>query len=340
MNIDRAPTAATQRGEWAAELIRQSPIPSPKVRRDALRESCRVVQTEDDLKDLFIDCICGSPYFGETQKQELAHAILLGNWKKLARLVGVNHVDLPPSTTTQSQLVWDFKCMAVSIFRTSRKICQLSVARRQQLEGALLACHSREGLTELLLQSLQYAQTLSEHSRILIANDVLEGNFHRLLLEDRFDCDEVPRLDSMPIPSAPLHEEPEDCIICFGSFQDGQSCTLSSCGHSFCQGCIQEWARIHDSSQFPCPVCRGDSTLPVEPIRRPTRWWRLWATGNRFHWFIKTETRTTCASSEASLVTWYAYLVSMHDNGTWNLMLSTYCPMHMETIYSYAYIGP
>ena len=257
-NLDLVPTAATQRGAWVAELIQKSPMPIPKLRKDALREAIRIVQTEEDLKDIFLDTICGSPYFDTSKKQELANVVLEGDWHQLPSLVGVDADFRPEITTTKSCVLSEFKYMAARIFLKSRVMRQLPIQRRQELGAALLACQSKEGLIEMVLQSLEESQLFSDQRRMLIANDLLEGNFHRLLLTDRFDCDRIPRLDTMA-----EEEEPENCIICFGAYPDGQCCTLSSCGHTFCQDCIQNLRR-RLGSPFPCPLCRRDTYSTLE----------------------------------------------------------------------------
>eukprot|EP00545_Synedropsis_sp_CCMP1620_P003605 CAMPEP_0119003446 /NCGR_PEP_ID=MMETSP1176-20130426/565_1 /TAXON_ID=265551 /ORGANISM="Synedropsis recta cf, Strain CCMP1620" /LENGTH=272 /DNA_ID=CAMNT_0006955049 /DNA_START=18 /DNA_END=836 /DNA_ORIENTATION=+ len=257
LQLQHVPSAATQRGAWVVELIRQSPMPIPIVRKNAIRESCRSMLTEEGLCDVFLEAVCDSPYLSEGKKQELATVILLGRWHELPKLVGVRGEIRPPVQCTNWEVLADFKYMAASIYRKSRKIQQLPVWKRRAIGSALLSCNTREDLIEFLMRSLENAQTLDEHSRQLIANDVLECQFHRLLLKDRFDCDEMPRLETSPDPSAPC-EECEDCIICFGPF--GDSCTTLSCGHAFCRVCIQDWAdRL--GSPFPCPLCRENCRL-------------------------------------------------------------------------------
>jgi len=268
------PVAATQRGAWVVELIHLSPMPIPRVRKDALVESLKVESTEDGLCAIFLDALCGSPYIPDYQKQELADVVLAQRWTELPDLVGVHRPVQPKMVTTQHQRTTDLKYLAVQIFRKSRKIRNLPRARRQALGTALLACTQREEVIDLLLQSLERAQTLNWESRLLVADDVLEGNFHRLLLPNRFDCDELPRvvLEAPPASSmggqqhasAPLDdaldEEREECIICFGPYLNGHSHILPTCGHEFCQDCIQELAATL-GSPMPCPICRRESVI-------------------------------------------------------------------------------
>eukprot|EP00545_Synedropsis_sp_CCMP1620_P000073 CAMPEP_0119004284 /NCGR_PEP_ID=MMETSP1176-20130426/1055_1 /TAXON_ID=265551 /ORGANISM="Synedropsis recta cf, Strain CCMP1620" /LENGTH=257 /DNA_ID=CAMNT_0006955971 /DNA_START=55 /DNA_END=825 /DNA_ORIENTATION=+ len=250
----QVPMATTPRGAWIVELIRKSPIPVPKLRKDAHRESCRVVHSEDALKDIFLDAMCGSPYFSESQKQKLANAVLRGAWLKLLPLLGVTDAHGEPlffdsvspqeegrdRMSTTSLLMSEFKYMAVQIFLKSRKIRLLTRKRKQKLGAALLRCTTREGLVEFLLQSLHESQVLCIATRKRIANDVLDGNFHRLLLEDRFDCDEEPRLDLQAgfMKENEDEDEDEECIICFFPFNER---TLANCEHTFCQDCIEDW---------------------------------------------------------------------------------------------------
>lgn len=58
--------------------------------------------------------------------------------------------------------------------------------------------------------SLEVAVTLDETSRGLIANDVFDGLYHRLLLPDRFDCDELPRRCPARTPLVVLGDDDAD----------------------------------------------------------------------------------------------------------------------------------
>lgn len=254
----RVPAATLERAALASELIRQSPIPIPMLRKAALREAMRVTETEEGLRDIFLEAICGSPYVAEGRKQELADAVFGDRWEELPRLVGLNQSTMTiKMETTKDQADADFKYMAAGIFRKSRKIRQLPTWRRRILGSSLLTCTTKDQIIHFMLRALEKARTIDEKARMLVADDVFEGKFHRLLLSDRFDCDDLPRLGNSPNDTS---EPPEDCIICFGPYQNGRPTTLAVCGHQYCHECIQDWAQ-RNGDPFPCPTCRRANTL-------------------------------------------------------------------------------
>ena len=255
---DLIPVATTQLGAWVLALLQLSPFPIPRLRKDALRESFRVATSEEDLKDIFLDAVCGSPYVDTGMKQELANVILGGDWATLLTLTGVHGEFSPQYSTTADCILSEFKYLATRIFIKSRVMRALPLLRRQALGKALLDCKSKESVMELVLLSLEESQILDESTRIRIANDVFEGKFYRLLLADRFDCDVLPRLETLEMDE---DEDREDCVICLDVSQDGVYCTLPTCGHSFCRLCIKDLSDIHSGSPFPCPMCRTECTL-------------------------------------------------------------------------------
>ncbi|CAN0926233.1 RING-H2 finger protein ATL1 [Linum grandiflorum] len=57
-------------------------------------------------------------------------------------------------------------------------------------------------------------------------------------------------------------ELPEDCVICIGELEEGETVRLlPSCGHVFHVGCVDHWFSAHSS----CPTCRA-SVIPVNPL--------------------------------------------------------------------------
>mmetsp|Transcript_1209 Transcript_1209/g.1845 ORF Transcript_1209/g.1845 Transcript_1209/m.1845 type:complete len:263 (-) Transcript_1209:584-1372(-) len=235
------------RVEWVVELIKRTPIPIPQVRRMAVIESCRA----GDLNEIFWDSTCESPYLSEDLKQQIAKALMANNWDALPELVGVPFSWMHPLQGAPFQ---DFRTMTMGIFCKSRKIRQLPLSRRREIGKALMSLKSREDIVEFLFESLEHAQILDPESCSRIANDVLEKRYYRLLLPDRFDCDEIPRLGATKDHHHQLEDEPY-CAICLGSFPiDGRWCTLL-CTHSFCLACIQDLAKRHGGDQFPCPSC-------------------------------------------------------------------------------------
>jgi hypothetical protein len=252
------PVAATQLGALVLALIQLSPFPIPKLRKDALCESFRVATSEEELKDIFLDAVCGSPYIDTGMKQDLANVALGGDWETLLRLIGIHEHFVPQYTTTAEAILSEFKYLATRIFIKSRAMRALPLLRRQNLGKALLECQTKEAVMELVLVSLEESQILSVPARMRIANDVFEGKFYRLLLADRFDCDVIPRLEVLEHCQ---EEDREDCVICLDAFPNGEYCTLATCGHSFCQPCIENLSNQHNGSSFPCPMCRTECSM-------------------------------------------------------------------------------
>uniref|UniRef100_A0A7R9VWC3 RING-type domain-containing protein n=1 Tax=Pseudictyota dubia TaxID=2749911 RepID=A0A7R9VWC3_9STRA len=269
--------AATPRGAWLMDLLRASPIPGlPDVRRAALRESCRVAPDESALKELFLDAVTGSPHVPDGSKNALAEIILCDRWSELpgAALCEFDPLDQRGTNVGRGDPFEEFRSMALSVFTKSRKVSRLPIDRRRELGTAILSTGTREELMEVMMASLEVAQTLDEESRLKIANDVLEGQFHRLLLPDRFDCDEPPRRGaaarsegmnpgaSVPTVLGAAEEDDcdeEECPICLGA-RDVANARVLPCGHGFCEECILDWSRAH-GCPFPCPVCRA----PCQP---------------------------------------------------------------------------
>eukprot|EP00546_Thalassionema_frauenfeldii_P009036 CAMPEP_0178917018 /NCGR_PEP_ID=MMETSP0786-20121207/13001_1 /TAXON_ID=186022 /ORGANISM="Thalassionema frauenfeldii, Strain CCMP 1798" /LENGTH=290 /DNA_ID=CAMNT_0020590497 /DNA_START=95 /DNA_END=967 /DNA_ORIENTATION=+ len=152
--------------------------------------------------------------------------------------------------------------MTMGIFCKSRKVRQLPLSRRRELGETFMSLKSREAIIDYLFESLERAQVLDPASCARIANDVLETKYYRLLLPDRFDCDEIPRLGSGPLEQRPEHEC--YCAICLSNYPiDGRWCTLA-CTHEFCLACIQDLAKRYRGGPFPCPACLSIQTAELK----------------------------------------------------------------------------
>lgn len=157
----------------------------------------------------------------------------------------------------------DFQTMTRCILKTSRKIQQgLVLEKKKALFAAVRQSTSKEELTETMLDALRNAKTIDEASRQLIANDVFDGNFHRLLLPDRFDCFERPRVSITTTTSTAeqerQHEDErrgEECPICLDLYSSHTELPRFQCHHIFCQDCTDGW--INSGYQMDCPICRS-----------------------------------------------------------------------------------
>lgn len=283
--------ATTERGAWLILTMARSQAPIPDVRRWALRESIRVARDEESIKSILIDALCGSPYIPEAHKAALGEILVFGMWDQVPKALACPPIlptdppmDIPQNATAATaKSLLEFRQMALAIFTKSRKIARLPAARRIQLGQAICRTRSKEELITLMLTTLEHAMTLEANGRALVANDVLDGHFYKLILEDRFDCTEVPRQpqptpqqlqlqshlgsndtqnintddnrsdSSDSTPSAPPIIDEFECPICLGV----EIATIDlRCGHKFCRGCITEWTR--GEATFSCPMCRAE----------------------------------------------------------------------------------
>ena len=181
----------------------------------------------------------------------------------------------------------DARRMALAIFRTSRKAqTSLPEESRQKVKHMILQTQDQDQLMNLLIQILE--RTCPEETRVRMLSDIAMGRYARLLLPDRFDCDEGrqnedPRLTAITAGFASLastdtggrydnmlvegHGDP--CPVCMDPMH--APVKLKSCHHSFCASCLQGWIHqhrqgpgsdIHNSSasvsKWDCPICRQE----------------------------------------------------------------------------------
>jgi hypothetical protein len=279
--------AGTRLGAWITELLRTSRMPIPEVRRAALLESVRACESDMQLLDTFLEALAGSPYMPDFIKQTVMTIAIEGRWNELpaAVLSDVSNYEdaFLQDDNDDEEVILDsnhqvqflpLRSMATAIFTKSRKIKTLPLARRRQLGAAILSTTTKDELMELMLQSLEVAVSLDQTARILIADDVLEERYYRLLLPDRFDCEEVPRQQAegiLPLPTAAVPsteisviQYDDECPICLDV-----CCTDSitlNCSHMFCRECIVGWSQQQQQHyaltndqgcSVSCPLCRS-----------------------------------------------------------------------------------
>lgn len=238
-------------------LIQTSKIPLPDVRRAALCESVRSVESHDQLRSVFMDAVVGSTFVPDDRKDVLAGLVLDDRWDAVAEAVGAGAASAAVAGPDPATAL---RTMALAVFSKSRKVSRLPAANRRALGAAIAGTQTRGELMELMLRSLEGAIHIDETSRMLIANDVLEGMFHRLLGPDRFDCDEQlsqsPEVDGVATAAAAgCHTE---CPVCLEMAPADVG--LSGCSHRFCVPCICAWAKGEPTVS--CPMCRAVSQTP------------------------------------------------------------------------------
>ena len=237
----------------------------PKVRRLAITETIHLA-TDQVAVQVLLENLFTSPFIPEGQKDVLAELVLSEQWGELLRVLqcnerrgrnyGVNRFTDDFNT---------FRSMVVAIYSRSRKVSMVDPVRRRHIGAAIYTASSIDELKALTIQSLETSDVFDDDSRELVANDMLDNRFDLLLLPDRFDCEEVQRVNvgggersqsADDTDSPGTSEEEIECGVCLGS--EPVSIKLP-CAHSFCHTCITQWAERHERSSFPCPMCRAET---------------------------------------------------------------------------------
>ena len=221
----------------------------PYVRRITLMETLRATQNIEQAYNILLENLSTSPYIPENQKNELAEMVFRQDLNSLCTLLRCNQ-----SVNTVDKLT-SFREMVLAIFTKSKKIQLISNQKKQFLGTSIIHSLSIEGLKQLALTSLQTSEIFNNEARNLVANDIFDNRFDLLLLPDRFDCEEVSRINNQDIieelPSTP---ELDECPICLGTNE--VDCRLP-CQHLFCKSCIQRWG--NQSLEY--PLCRRSFSL-------------------------------------------------------------------------------
>lgn len=206
----------------------------PDVRRKALVESVRRASDPDQVFDMLLDSASSSPYLSDEQKQEMANAFLSGD-------LNVSSTSTLPTMDAPFHGMVEMVRLMLS---TSRKLLSLPMDRRRHITMAVHQTCDEDQLLDLVLQKLPTALSLDRDERQLVANDILDHRYYRLLLPNRFDCNE-------PLPRIGESQQTE-CPICFDECDSARSHVLQCCGQRFCSSCVSDLTTIHAT----CPLCR------------------------------------------------------------------------------------
>jgi hypothetical protein len=279
-------------------LVASSALPLPNPRRWALLESCRRAVDASDLLDMVLEAVSDSSHLPADLKDRVVEGLLTGDWEAVQTLVQGNVVRTASRLPPTGDVFLDFRRMAISIFYASRKIQRLPLALRRRIGSAILVSNTREELVDLFLTSLQAASTLDDEARHLIANDVFEGRYYRLLRADRFDCERdadpstasdtegIRVREAVPVPPATVvaptpgmevehvwidEDTTNECPVCLSCLTYP---TTLTCDHVFCRGCLVDWSRngareSHRGGtridqvdfQVSCPLCRQPGAI-------------------------------------------------------------------------------
>jgi hypothetical protein len=170
----------------------------------------------EQVFDVLLDAVSSSPYLSSEQKQELANAFLdydidaiMARYTATAT-TGTATMEQPPHLTTTTTTTIDDSSnnndaemsdlagtleMLRLLFSHSRKIMGLPDERRRQVSMALFQARTVDQVRHLVLDQLPTALSLDRDERQLVANDILDHRYYRLLLPNRLDCMEpLPRI--------------------------------------------------------------------------------------------------------------------------------------------------
>lgn len=216
------------------------------------------METQREIVQVFMECMTDSPYIPQDHKNALAVMFLDGNIAALEHAMQVHRSD---GAVRPSNPLLNMKAMVTAVFSSSKKIAQLPIARKQQIGMLIHTAGSLEELREHTLNGLMHSQVIGEESKMLIANDMFDQRYDRLLLPDRFDCEEIPRLHRTADGSSVAAAD-TDCPICL---MERQADRELPCGHSFCGECITGWVQQARGITFTCPMCRARHSRSLFP---------------------------------------------------------------------------
>jgi hypothetical protein len=259
----------------------------PDVRRRVLAETIRGAVTVEAATDILLENVASSPYLPQERKDPLAELTMLQQFDALAVALKCDERLACLAPTTPEEEFRALRQMVVAIFTRSRKMQALPAAKRRQLGAAIHTQQTADDIKMLALSALETSQAFDSMGRDLVANDIFDSRYDRLLLPDRFDCDEEPRLASHVVESAggaatqgarraegdgdataPLNsigtsasglaEEAQDCPVCLGT---SPISAQLPCGHQFCRECIEGWAQRCPAASVGCPLCRAQFSV-------------------------------------------------------------------------------
>ena len=231
----------------------------PDVRVRALTQSLAHCESYENAVSLLLENLSESPYIPIEKRNPLAELTMTRNFEALRQAVHCDPIlPRPPDNHSARQESFHaFREMVVAIFSRSRKMAALPAVRRRHIGAAIHAQRTIEDIKMLALSALETSQAFDSNARYMVANDIFDNRYDRLLLPDRFDCDEIPRMHHSPSAKTngtaeqPIDNEVivHECPVCLGS---SPTTIRLPCGHVFCRSCIVAWT---ERSQE-CPMCR------------------------------------------------------------------------------------
>lgn len=119
-----------------------------------------------------------------------------------------------------------------------------------------------------------YLQFIEDTRRLFAAANIEYAEYVRIstLQEQRTNVRRPRARSSKAIPQREIDETmPDPCSICHETYKKGDS-ILTSCGHSFCKTCYDNYERVvRRSATIKCPLCRQENPRITEYRARKTR---------------------------------------------------------------------
>jgi len=165
----------------------------PDVRRRALAETVRAAATAEAATDILLENVASSPYLPQARKDPLAELAMTQQFEALATELQCDERLACLAPTTPEEDFRALRQMVVAVFTRSRRMQRLPAAKRRHLGAAIHAQQTADDIKMLALSALETSQAFDGAARDLVANDIFDGRYDRLLLPDRFDCDEESR---------------------------------------------------------------------------------------------------------------------------------------------------
>jgi len=240
----------------------------PRCRRLALIETIRGTPTLEFALEILTDNLSSSPYIPHASKDRIANLAFNGQFDTLREqmkcsLDSENDSAQSRGYTSDGGLE-SYRAMVVSMFSRSRKIAEASAERRRKIGHLINRASSKDQLVHLAIESLETSRVFTAEARERIANDLFDERYDLLLLPNRFDCEEVPRLIQAPEELDAILAD-EECPLCLGTCRVEKQ---TPCRHRFCRKCLEDWARTADNETFDCPVCCAP--IPTESLSKPS----------------------------------------------------------------------
>jgi len=232
-------------------LVESKALELSHVRRMALFHS---IQRDDgdSTRQMMIEAVMDAPTISPYDKDRIYQLLLQDRLDFHSALTdhpvpfahGTEWNKIPACPT--GDVFLDFRRMILALFRTSRKFQTLPVESRQRVKAMILKTRHEADLAHLLARIM--ARTCGDETMKRIQDDVIvTGRFYRLLLPDRFDCDEGSSDQKI---SADRVESETFCPICMDPVNGLSSAPVQlDCRHVFCRRCLDDWIRQQQQQQ-------------------------------------------------------------------------------------------